>query len=213
MNSGIMSTREVTPADIEAAYERVAYPCVRAYNLEGFLVPSMTGFALGEKPGTLLDGAVPMPDSLMKTMFSQAEKTRQGMVRRFVSELLVDGSTLRDNLPRFDMPKPSLVVLACEGWMASTTGDLLDEALKVGGVCNMPGRTECIMLFVHTNADTFMGFCPIEGEPKRASLAPLLPGQFDGRTHFEGPMTTGPLQALDTHETETWSAIRKKETP
>jgi hypothetical protein len=208
-----MASREVVPADIEAAYERVAHPCVREFNLEGLVVPSMTGFALGDEPGTLLGDAVPMPMGMMKEMFSRDEATRQAMVRRFVRELLVDGSTLRDNLPRFNMPKPSLVVLACEGWMASTTGDLLDEVRKVGGVKNIPGRTECIMIFVHTRVDTFMGFCPVEGEPKRASLAPLLPGQFDGRGGVEGPMTNGPLQGLDTHEAETWSAIRKKETP
>jgi hypothetical protein len=206
-----MSTREVTPQDIEAAYERVAYPCVRAYNLEGELEPCMTGFALGDTPGTLLDESVPMPRSLMQTMFSQSEQRRQAMVRRFVGELLIDGSTLRDNLPRFNMPKPSLVVLACEGWMAEEKipGGLRDEVRKVGGVKNLPGRIECIMLFVHTVADTFMGFCPIAD--KHASLGPLLPGQFDGRGRVEGPMTTGPLTGLDGGEVESWSSIKRRE--
>jgi hypothetical protein len=169
----------------------------------------MVGIALGERPGELLPDVVPMPPNLMKEMFSEPEHIRQAKVRGMVHELLDEGSTLRENLPRFNMPAPSLAVVACEGWMVHTDKDLRDEVRKVGGVKNMEGRIECIMLFVHTRIGTFMGMCPID-EFKKANHAPLMPGQFDGKAHAVSPMFTGPLESFGD-EGDSWGDIRKRE--
>jgi hypothetical protein len=206
-----MSTRLVTKADIEAAYDCVMLKSVREFNLEGFVVPSMVGFALGEKPGTLLPDEVRMPESLLKQMFDEPEHIRQHMVRSMVGELLHEGSTLRENLPSFGMPLPSLVTVACEGWVAESDDDIREQARKYGGVKNIPGRTECIMFFVHTIAGTFFGHSPIKGKPKHAIPHGLMPGQFDGNGMIEGPMTTGPLEKFS--DSDSWSVIRKRETP
>lgn len=167
--------RQITRADVQAAFDQFAPRAVATFNDDGVTYPQVFYLTLDAEPGSIKQFAAMHPVQVRELMASNRSKNELGRIIRLA---LRPGSDVRKQIHAKHLFLPDLVIHISEAWFAASPPGKQDEFAKsiddYKGVADRPDRQEAIAVFIHQHGRTDVGTCPILENPRRAELGKLL---------------------------------------
>jgi hypothetical protein len=176
--------RAITRADFEAVFASFAPDAVDIFNADGKVNPMLFCVTLGAQSGEISAMGAFDPD-FVAGFYNDRTGRGKDVLRVFIQGLTTPGSPMRAAMQEDQHLLPDIVVQISEAWMGTATSAEHWAALKAkyGSVEHVPGRTEGILIALHSSGYSTLGSCPILGNPRRAELGTLTTedGVFTGR--------------------------------
>ena len=156
--------RFINNEDILITYQLFADQAVARYNETGQVPPQLFVVTLAKEAGKFeLIGEI--PSTVVANFYEN--NTGKNKLINWIHQLLNEGSRVRHSMSSAGLLLPDLVIHVSEAWVKKlqaepgSTSEDVAKSYGESGISNEPDKEEAIIVAIHFQDGSEIGFCPI----------------------------------------------------